>query len=220
MRNRNALLAVFTLCVGLILVVAFRMQQSSASTTSTTASNTPLWVYRAQCDLGVGEELTEDSVKLERWPGDSLPANALNKAEQLVDMVPHQRLCAGEPLVSDKLSNRVAFVQSTANLARISRLIRDGHCVRSIKVFIDTEFASISAGDHVDIMSVDVRDGTTKLVLENVELFSKRSGHSRSDTVSVLINSEQVAVLREYALVKDRFLRVALSPRRKKMRPL
>lgn len=62
-------------------------------------------IFVAVQDIDIGEKFTAENIKLEPWPLDRIPTGAIRKLEDVEGMFSNQRLYAGEPLITRKVSS-------------------------------------------------------------------------------------------------------------------
>lgn len=198
MRTKSIILLLVALGFG--LVASFGMSQLADSGSIEEVATSP--VYVTLSNISMGERFNEENVKLEQWPADRVPEGAMSTPEQLENMVPTVPLFPGEPLIAAKCADADSFTA-------VSKRIKPGHRVMSVKVAMDTSVSGlIVPGDHVDIMAVDRKRGKAETVLSNIEVFAVNSEIKRrgldeesaiqAKTISVQVLPEQAEVLTYY----------------------
>lgn len=199
MRTKSIILLLIALGFG--LVASIGMSQLAGNGDATAIPTAPIYV--AITDVAIGEDLNDQNVKLEQWPADRIPEGGVNTPEGLEEMVPTQRMFAGEPILVGKLVNRNQQISAADR-------IKAGHRVVSVKVAMDTAVSHlILPGDHVDIMSVNRDRGKAETILANVEVFAindqtkrlvdEEGGSLQAKTISVQVTPEQAAKLAYHA---------------------
>jgi len=199
MRTKSIILLLIALGFG--LVASIGMSQLAGSGETAEIPTAPIYV--AITDVAIGDELNEENVKLEQWPADRIPEGGISTPEGLEEMVPTQRMFAGEPILVGKLVNRNQQISAADR-------IKQGHRVVSVKVAMDTAVSHlILPGDHVDIMSVNRDRGKAETILSNVEVFAindqtkrmvdEEGGSLQAKTISVQVTPDQAAKLAYHA---------------------
>ena len=56
-------------------------------------------------DLEIGATIVASDLKLDTWPSNKIPTDAVTEVDQLVDRVPISRLLAGEPISGRRLAD-------------------------------------------------------------------------------------------------------------------
>ena len=93
------------LAIGCGLVASLGITQvMSKRGDSTAATNDTQPVFVAMKDVGQGEPLTPQSLKLEQWPKDKVPPGAMNHLEDIENRRTRTKLYAGEPILDAKLA--------------------------------------------------------------------------------------------------------------------
>lgn len=123
--------------------------------------------------LPLGSKLEPDSVKLARWPRETLPAGAFTDTQAVMNAYAKSTFVENEPIVADKLF----MGQKTAGVLPL--LIPAGMRAMSVPVDEVSDIAGfVLPHSHVDILVAIDRSGNgadkafSKLVLENVEVLA------------------------------------------------
>jgi pilus assembly protein CpaB len=163
-------------------------------------------VFVAQADIGVGDQVTAQALKLEQWPKDRVPVGAVVRIEDVEGRRARTRLYAGEPILESKLMGKGASGQGA------SASIPKGYRVVPVKVDLVSGGSSmILPGDRVDVMVHLVRDPgreipetVTRTILQDIKVFAvddlvepekDKSGTKSivAKTISLLVTPEQAA---------------------------
>jgi pilus assembly protein CpaB len=165
-------------------------------------------IYVAAADVGTGDLLNAQVVKLENWPKDKIPAGAIFKPEDIENRRTRTRLFAGEPILENRL-----FAKG-ANQQGATAMIPIGYRVVPVKVDLVSGGSSlILPGDRVDVMihleadpNRGIRETITRTILQDIKVFAvndvldiekdKEGGKSiTAKTISLLVTPEQAAVV-------------------------
>ena len=146
MKSKSLILLV--LSIGFGIVAAIGISQVMKNQAIAEPVETPRGpVLLASADLGLHEKLTEENVKLENWPTDTIPENAVTTLEEITDMVTRIRMSPGIPIVRSaiqhkNLSTRPPIPEGMKVVAvrvaahdTISNLLRPGNKIDVIGVF-------------------------------------------------------------------------------------
>jgi pilus assembly protein CpaB len=155
-------------------------------------------IYVALTQLDIGEPITPQMVKLEPWPTNLVPEDALTKLDEVEKKRPRQPIFPGEPIVTAKL------IQGNRD-----HEIPEGYRVVSVKVDMSTAVSNLLApGDRVDVLvflkkSAEIKNTTTRTLLRNVKVFAVNERVDRemeemkadtiqAKTVSLLVTPKDV----------------------------
>lgn len=199
---RNSAIVPLAIALGCGLIAAVGVSQVVLNSDSGEAETKTVEIFVTVNDLDVGNKVTADVVKLERWPADRVPKGALNDLAKVEGKYARQRMFAGEPLMERKLMD-------SSN--GIDDLIPEGYRAVTLSIKNDQGVAYlIEPGYRVDVngffeKSSLVPEVTTKTVLSNVRVFAVDGRTSRRDpdddtprrpaqVVSLLIREEDQEV--------------------------
>ncbi len=154
-------------------------------------------IYVAISEIGIGEELGPQTIKLEEWPVDKIPEGAISDAAVLEEKSPSQRLYAGEPILMAKIADR-------SSLGSYSQTIKSGMRVFSVKVDMASAISGLAKqGDRVDVLALV--DDRAETILENIEVFAINEKVTRelsadgtaiqAKTISLLVTPDQAKTL-------------------------
>ncbi len=186
--------------IGITQVMARRNQEPN------TPSGETQPIFVAMTDVGMGDLLTPQVLKLEQWPKDKVPAEALSHISNIEGRRARTKLYAGEPILDNKLLGKGASEQGAT--ARIPK----GYRVVPVKVDLVSGGSSlILPGDRVDVMvhlfkdrNRDIHETVTRTILQDVKVFAvndvveiekdPESGKSiTAKTISLLVTPDQAA---------------------------
>ena len=160
-------------------------------------------VYVALKDIGASEVLAPEMLKVEPWPKDRIPPNAVTKPEELEGRLTKVKFYCGEPILKNKLIGRGERSEKAGvNIPKGMRVV-------SVKVDSVSGTASlIEPGDRVDLVchfqpnaAAGISSPTTRTILQNIKVFAIDNvisveklddGKSmKATTVSLLVTPEQ-----------------------------
>ncbi len=163
-------------------------------------------VFVAMTDVGLGDILTSQNLKIEQWPKDKVPAGTVSRLEDIEGRRTRTKLYAGEPILDKKLLGKGASEQGA------TALIPRGYRVVTVKVDLVSGGSSmILPGDRVDVMvhlfkdrSRDIQETVTKTILQDIKIFAvndvlgldgdSETGQSiAAKTISLLVTPVQAA---------------------------
>ncbi len=96
-------LALLVLSLGCGIVAALGITQVLAKRGDSLAPSETMPLYVAKADIATGSFITQESVKLEQWPKDRVPAGAVIRQEDIDGRRARQKIYAGEPIIEPKL---------------------------------------------------------------------------------------------------------------------
>ena len=159
-------------------------------------------IYVTTTNVPSYSKLTAEVVKLEEWPKDKVPRDALRSLEEFEDRSPRIPLFVGEPIVLSKLASTESQIASER--------IPEGHQVLAVKVDKESALGGlVNPGDKVDVLVfIHARSGGTetiktgtRTILRNITVFAVNDQMSRdpgtegnsidAKTVSLLVLPEQ-----------------------------
>lgn len=204
MRPKSLILLVLALGCGLVASIGINqvMANRGAGTPSDSVETTPIFV--ALGEIGIGDPLTAEMLKLEEWPKTKVPAGAMSKLEDVEGRRCKQRFYPGEPILEAKLLAPGEKGQSPTDL------IPKGYRVVSIRVdAVSSSSGMILPGDRVDVLvhvaenqSKGIHQARTQTFLQNVKVFAIDDLFSRNDesavsakTISLLVTPDQAELV-------------------------
>lgn len=177
MRNKFIPLAV-ALVFGTVAAVGFSKMMKAQP------QSEAIEIYVAARVINPSEEVTQDALKLERWPADRVPKDAFNDWSKLEGKFAAQRIFDGEPIVVRKLmDDKVKSVN-----------IPKGCTVVSLKTDEASSVANLIApGDRVDVIgfftkSDVIPETTTRTVLSGVRVWAVDGITSREELKEGSVN--------------------------------
>ena len=198
MKAKNLML--FVVAVGCGLVASIGVSQYMERANSGDGKTETTKIFVAITDVGVGQKLDAQNVKLEEWPKDRVPDGAITKLEQLEDRFTRTRLYSGEPIMAAKLLD--SGIRGSESIT-----IPKGFRVVSVPVTVDKAVSGLlQPGDRVDLLvflrkSAEIPMTGTRTLLRNINVFgvdgtTERSiddeGKARNiKTVSLLVTPKQ-----------------------------
>jgi len=203
-------IALLMLALGCGLVASIGITQVIArrnpGPTGPTGATQPIFV--AMTDVGLGDLLTSQVLRLQPWPKEQVPEGAISRIEDIEGRRTRTKLYAGEPILENKLLGRGASQQGA------TAMIPKGYRVVPVKVDLVSGGSSlILPGDRVDVMVHLTRDPgrgipetVTRTILQDVKVFAvndvldlkkeKDGGRSiAAKTISLLVTPEQAATV-------------------------
>ena len=201
-------LALLMLALGCGLVASIGITQVLANRNKTPAGPTGQTesIFVAMTDIGMGDLLTAQNLRLEQWPSDKIPQGAISRMENVEGRRTRTKLYAGEPILENKLLGKGASEQGA------TALIPKGYRVVPVKVNLVSGGSSlILPGDRVDVMvhlvknrARGIHETITKTILQDVKVFAVNdilglddgSDNDKSiaaKTISLLVTPDQAA---------------------------
>jgi len=194
MRAKNMMLFVIAVGCGLVASIGVSQYMERASGAGTTEIETAK-IFVAITEVGPGEKLDAQNVKLEEWPKDRVPEGAIFELEQLEDHFTRARLYSGEPIMAAKLMD--SNIRGSEAIT-----IPKGYRVVSVPVTVDTAVAGmLQPGDRVDILvflrkNSEIPETGTRTLLRDVNVFGVDGTTDRSiDADGQARNLRTVALL-------------------------
>ncbi len=193
---RNSLILPLAIAIGCGTVAAVGVTHAMRGNGSAAAPSTTE-IYVAIKDMDVGDEVTDTMVRLEQWPADRIPLDAVNDFKQISGKFVNQRLFAGEPLLLKKLN---------ASNDSAAAKIPSGYRAVTLDLNGDPGLAYlVRPGHRADVMgffekSDVIPETTIKTVLSDVRVFAvdgetirreeQEGARKPAKTVSMLIREE------------------------------
>jgi len=205
MRPKSIALLLLALGCGLVASVGItEVMKRNAKPEVVNGEMQPIFV--AMTDIGLGDQLTPQVLKLEPWPKDKLPVGAITRIEDIEGRRARTKLYANEPILENRLLSKGASAQGATSL------IPKGYRVVPVKVDLVSGGSSmILPGDRVDVMvhlesGRDIPETLTQTILQDIKVFAvddvvdlETSTDGRKSipakTISLLVTPEQAAKL-------------------------
>ncbi len=200
MKSKSFMLMILSMGFGLIAAIGIsQVMGRSKANAQPVVPMGPVLVAAEHLDMYT--KLNEENVKLENWPENIIPGDAITSIEDIANNVTLARLSKGMPLVASAVVDEKQ---------RSVIEIPEGFKVVAIKASGDSTIAGLlNAGDKVDIIGYFSKRGrngqmqsTSKTFLKGIRVFSiNGSMKARSDRsadasqasaiVSLLLNEKQ-----------------------------
>jgi len=206
MRPKSIALLMLALACGLVASIGITEVLARRNAEPAGATGETQTIFVAMTDIGMGDLLTSQMLKLEQWPKGKIPAGAIARIEDIEGRRVRTRLYAGEPILENKLLGKGASEQGA------SALIPKGYRVVPVRVDLQSGGSNlILPGDRVDVMVHLVRDPgrgiqetVTRTILQDVKVFGvnevvdmeKEKDSNRSinaKTISLLVTPDHAA---------------------------
>jgi len=209
MRFKSLALLMLALGCGLVASIGITQVMAKRNATSAAPTGETESIFVALKDIGLGEILTAQDLKLEPWPKDKVPPGALSRIEDVEGRRTKTKIFAGEPILDKKLFGKGVAEQGP------DALIPKGYRVVAVKVDqVSGTAGMILPGSRVDVLVHLVRnptrgipETTTRVILQDLKVFAvndrvtlepeEGEGHTsiKATTVSLLVTPEQAAKL-------------------------
>ncbi|MBX3411835.1 MAG: Flp pilus assembly protein CpaB [Pirellulales bacterium] len=208
MRPKSIILLVLALGCGLVASIGINQVLANRGKIEVAPVGETEPIFVVSSDVGMGEELTPENIKLEAWPKDKVPTGAMTKLEEIEGRRTRTRLYAGEPVLEAKLFSQGASAQGG------SVLIPKGMRVVSVKVDnVSSSSGMILPGDRVDVLvhmvaneGRGIPQTATRTVLQDVKVFAVNDLYTRdprdkdetsisAKTISLLVTPQQAELI-------------------------
>ncbi|HVX12364.1 MAG TPA: Flp pilus assembly protein CpaB [Pirellulales bacterium] len=206
MRPKSIILLTLALGCGLIASIGINqvMAHRREVPTQVVGETTPIFV--AIAEIGVGDPLTPQVLKVEPWPKEKVPAGALGNLEDVEGRRSRSKFYPGEPILEAKL------LPKGENGGSAIDMIPKGMRVVPIRVdAVSGASGMILPGDRVDLLvhldenpTRGVTRAITRTFLQNVKIFAVDDLYDRpgtenkalaAKTISVLVTPEQAELV-------------------------
>ena len=155
MRAKSVLLLVLALGCGLIASIGIS-QVMDRKTPSPQDEVEKVQVFVAKVDIPKAELIKPDMVKIQQWPKEMVPDDAITKLEQIENKQAHEKILANE------LIREARFIKADKKIH-----IPPGFRVVAVKVNAEKGGHLVSVGDKVDLQ-VYIRQGAAAAVTESL----------------------------------------------------
>jgi len=208
MRGKSLALLVLALGCGLVASIGITRVLAKRGPDNQQAGVETEPIFVALENIGLGDPLNSQMLKIEQWPKDKIPEDALTKIEDIEGRRVRTRLFAGEPILERKL------LKKGESSGGVSPLIPKGMRVVSVKVdAVSSGGGLVLPGDRVDVavfLTENCRKGipetATRTVLQDIKVFAVNDIHSfnaedsdrasiEASTVSLLVTPSQAHLL-------------------------
>jgi pilus assembly protein CpaB len=203
MRPKSLILLSLALGCGLVAALGINQMMAKQGPITIT-SGEAREIYVTLKDINTNDLVVTEALKLEPWPKDKVPPDAIEKLEDIVGRRARTKLFAGEPVRDAKLLEK-----GDAGLGAADS-IPDGFRVVSVKVdAVKSGGNLIKPGDRVDVIvhigqGAQAADAVSKIFLQDVRVFAvndlidrDNNGASKiaAQTIGLLVKPEQVELI-------------------------
>jgi pilus assembly protein CpaB len=195
MRAKSIILLVLALSCGLVAALGINQVLASRRGAPGVPGET-LTVYVVAADIGIGDPLTAQNVKLEPWPKDKVPFGALTDKDDVEGRRSRTRLVTGELLLEGKLLGK------GENGTGAPDLIPQGFRVVPVKIDALTTPDLLGPGDFVDLLvnleasKTGVPSTITVTFLSRVKVFAVDQRYTPNES-----GEESAAATRQISLL-------------------
>jgi pilus assembly protein CpaB len=153
----------------------------------------------AAVDLAPGSKLDQDSLKVMKWPWESVPSGAIPEPHPLIDRVVLAPIAAGEPIFESKLA-------AEGMEGGLTAIISPGKRAMSVKVDEIIGVAGfVAPGTRVDVLvTLEEKenrklDATSQTILQNIKVLTSGQKISKEKDKPELVNVVTLEVSLEEA---------------------
>ncbi|MEX2119111.1 MAG: Flp pilus assembly protein CpaB [Pirellulales bacterium] len=204
MRPKSVILLILALGCGLVASVGInQVMANRRGNTNEPTETVPVLVTLGE--IGIGDPLKPEMLKLEQWPKNNVPSGALGKLEDIEGRVTRVRFYPGEPVLDAKLLGKGE--KGTAASGHIPTGMR----VVSVRVdAVSSSSGLILPGDRVDVLvhvtenqNKGIPQTSTRTFLQNVKVFAvddlfnrnKDESAMAAKTISLLVTPKQAELV-------------------------
>lgn len=197
MRPKSIMLLALALGCGLIASIGINQVMANRRTVTVQAEGETTPVYVALTEIGIGDPLTPELLKLEPWPKEKVPVGALGKLEDVEGRRSRAKFYPGEPILEAKLLGKGERGGSAIDM------IPKG--MRVVPIHVDAVSGAsgmILPGDRVDLLvhlRADAQHGLPKAVtrtfMQNVKIFAVDDVYDRPGTENKAVSAKTISVL-------------------------
>ncbi len=174
MRGKSLALLILALGCGLVASIGITQVMSKRHGRTALPAGETETVFVAMEDIGLGDPLTSQMLRLEQWPKDKVPSGALTNIEDVEGRRTKTKLYAGEPILANKLFSK------GDKLGGVTPRIPKGYRVVSVKVDpVSSGGSLIRPGDRVDVLvhlrcnqRAGITETSTQTILQDVKVFA------------------------------------------------
>lgn len=206
MRPKSVILLALALGCGLVASIGINRVMANRREVSTGDGTETTPIFVAVTDVGIGDPLTPQLIRLEPWPKEKLPAGVIGKLEDVEGRRSRAKFYPGEPILEQKLLPKGESGGSAIDL------IPKGMRVVPIRVdAVSGASGMILPGDRVDMLvhipenpSRGVPRPITRTFLHYIKVFAVDDLYDRpgtqnntmaAKTISVLVTPEQAELV-------------------------
>lgn len=165
MKSKSMMLMVLSMGFGLIAAIGISqvMGRSSSAQPAVTMGS----VLVAADHLDIHAPLTEENVKIENWPANIIPEDAVTSLEDITDKIVLSRLSKGMPIVGSQCITEKEHMKNRLT-------IPEGFKVVAIKVAGDDTISGLlNPGDKVDVIGFFKNRGPNREIQTTSKTFLK-----------------------------------------------
>ncbi|HVU89079.1 MAG TPA: Flp pilus assembly protein CpaB [Pirellulales bacterium] len=199
MRPKSLILLALALTCGLAAAIGINQVLANRPVDQAPDMGETVPIFVALMDIGLGDPLTPQVLKLEEWPKMKVPPGALLHLEDVEGRRARTKFYAGEPIIEAKL-----FAKGDQG-SGATDLIPKGFRVVSVKVDDVSGSGLILPGDRVDAL-VHLADNSaaagsegnrssTHTFLQNVKVFAVNNVYSREANGTEAITAKTISLL-------------------------
>lgn len=201
MRAKSLMLLFLALGCGLVASIGItQVLQKKGNETPQPAGETET-IFVALTDIGQGDVLNSQVLKLEQWPKDKVPPGAMTKIEDVEGRRTRTKLYQGEPILQNKLFSKGVSEQGA------TAMIPKGYRVVPVKVDPESGGSGmLLPGDRVDVLvhlkanNETLKFDTAKTILQDIKVFAvndvfRLDAHKEDDPSQRKITAKTVSLL-------------------------
>jgi pilus assembly protein CpaB len=197
MRPKSLILLLLALGCGLVAAVGINRVLASRPVEQAPDNGEMVPIFVALADIGLGDPLTAEVLKLEEWPKTKVPPGAMTKLEEVEGRRARTKFFGGEPIIEAKLFARGDQGSGATDL------IPKGYRVVAVKVDDVSGSGLILPGDRVDALvhlteigvAGESNRSSTKTFLHNVKVFAVNNVYSRESNGDTAITAKTISLL-------------------------
>ena len=164
MKSKSLILLVLSIGFGIVAAIGISQVMNNQTIAEPTTPRGPVLLATGPIDMRA--LLTEENVKIENWPTDIIPPDAVTSLDEVTDMVTLNRLGEGMPIVKSGIQHKNKSM---------SQPIPPGMKVVAVRVSADDTIGNLlNPGDRVDVIGIfKQRDRNTNHTTTNSRTFLK-----------------------------------------------
>jgi pilus assembly protein CpaB len=197
MRPKSLILLVLALGCGLVASIGINQVMANRTPQAAAPMEDSTPIYVALTEIGLGDPLKPEVLKLTDWPKDRVPPGALTKLEETEGRRTRAKIFPGEPIIEGKLLAKGEAEGSATDL------IPKGFRVVSIRVDSVSGAASlIHPGDRVDVLvhieanaSRGISRTATTTFLQMVKVFAVDDVFRRENNGEQAVAAKTISLL-------------------------
>jgi len=203
MRPKSLVLLMLALGCGLVASIGINQVMAKRGNQPASGETTPVLV--AATEIGLGDPLLPELLKLEQWPSDKVPPGTLSKLSDTEDRRTRAKFYSGEPILEQKLFGIGEQFSATDQIPNGMRVV-------SVKVdTVSSGSGLVLPGDRVDLLlyvsenhSKGIPNTTTKTILQELKVFAVNDIYERglngenritAQTISLLTTPEEAELV-------------------------